>query len=359
MRRMSSFRLLPLSATACRLLAAVAGLACVGARADVLVLSNGDHLTGHVVKEEQGKITFHSDVLGDVIVAETSATVEASPASPTPTESMVGIPPASEPAPSPPKAVLVTPATPQHPAVVAAPKTPWSGKVEAGYNNQLTNVRTVSTSVLGEVERTVGSNEYLAKARYLYGRTDGTPTTDQQGAEFRYRHNLSSRLFTQSDSTYQTDKIQLINFDGEENAGLGYKLFASPRQTVDFGGGVTGQYLNASGVQRGFDYLGNAFQDFTYKLGGRYTFLEDASAQYSPESRARYGLVPSLAPNGFATLVSGDVANYAYKLHATLEGKISQHLSLNLHWEYEFDNVVLDPANRSEERITTTLGYGF
>jgi putative salt-induced outer membrane protein YdiY len=38
---------------------------------------------------------------------------------------------------------------------------------------------------------------------------------------------------------------------------------------------------------------------------------------------------------------------------------ITKHLSLNLHWEYEYNNAILNNALRGEERITTTLGYGF
>lgn len=341
------------------LIASLAWLAASAAPAlaDVLVLSNGDHLTGHLVSHQNGKFVFHSEVLGDLVVADTVATVQPSPPSPTPTQSMVGLPPKSATPAAAPK-VAVVPSqggAPVEAVVVKPPVTPWTGKLELGYDNDLTNVRTVSTSVLGEVDRTIGPNELMLKGHYLYGRTDGLATTDQQGVEFRLRHNLNSRLFEQSDTTEGWDRIQLINFDGEENVGLGYKLVSSARQTVDVGSGVTGQYLDADYVQRGYDYLGNMFQDFTYKINGRYTFSEDASAQYSPELRAAYGL-DSGVPTGDQI---GVERNYDYKLDAALEGKISQHLSLNLHWLYDYDNVVADPNERSEERITTTLGYGF
>ena len=41
--------------------------------ASILVLANGDRLTGEVVKREDGKITFHSDVLGDIVVPDATA----------------------------------------------------------------------------------------------------------------------------------------------------------------------------------------------------------------------------------------------------------------------------------------------
>jgi putative salt-induced outer membrane protein YdiY len=335
---------------------AVCGLLSARASASILVLSNGDRLTGKVLKHEHGKITFHSDVLGDVIVADTAATVVEPPASPTPVESMTGLPPQSaKPAPTPAvvQAKLANPGSKAHPAAVASPVTPWTGKVELGYDNQLTNERVINGTGAVELDRTVYSNEYLLKARYLYGKSDGLDTTDQQDAEGRLRHNLSDRLFVQSDSTESSDKIRQINFEGSENVGIGLKVYKNLRETVDVGVGATGQYLNAAGIQPGVDYLGNLFQDFTYKINGTYTFIEDASVKASPEQRASYGYLSN------QVLVSGNERDYAYQIHTTLQGKISQHLSINLHWEYGFDNLVLDPTARGEERITTTLGYGF
>src|ERR1019366_7077630 len=131
------------------------------------------------------------------------------------------------------------------------------------------------------------------------------------------------------------------------NGSLGYKIFKDSRQTVDVGVGVIGQQLDATGVETGFTYLGNAFQDYVFKINDRYTFIEDASAQDSPESRALSGIVPNTD-----TLASGSERDYAYKFHTTLRGMINKHLSLNLHYEYEFDNAIIVPVTRVEQRIT-------
>ena len=114
------------------------------------------------------------------------------------------------------------------------------------------------------------------------------------------------------------------------------------------------RYLDATGVEQGADYLGNAFQDYTYKINGRYTFLENASIQYSPERRAVFGTISNLpSPSG------SSAQNYDYKFGATLQGKISEHLSLNLHFDYEYNNAILVPDARADQQISTTLGYAF
>ena len=38
---------------------------------------------------------------------------------------------------------------------------------------------------------------------------------------------------------------------------------------------------------------------------------------------------------------------------------MTERFSLNLRFEYEFDNAILDPKAKVDQRITTSLGYGF
>jgi putative salt-induced outer membrane protein YdiY len=329
------------------------------AAASQLVLANGDRVTGRVTKRENGLIYFHSDVLGDLVAPADRVTVVETPPEHVSSRSLAGLAPAPAKAPPP----AATPAGYSgwwwpwwvaRPFLVLKPVvTHWTGKVEFGYDNELTTVRTTTTTTRIEADRTVGPDSLQLKDVYLYGSSDESPTTDQNEFDFRWRHQLDDRWFTQANTSYITDKIRLVNANIEQEAALGYKLFANSRQTLDVGVGVTGQYLNATGVQKGADYLGDIFQDYTYKINGRYTLSEDVSADYSPDRRGEYGLTP------LGTPVNSEALNYDYKFHATLQGKISEHLSLNLHFEYDYDNAVLDAAARSEQHITTTLGYAF
>lgn len=50
---------------------------------------------------------------------------------------------------------------------------------------------------------------------------------------------------------------------------------------------------------------------------------------------------------------------YDYKFQTSLQGKITNHLSINLHFEYDYDTAVLIPSTRAEQHIATTLGYAF
>jgi putative salt-induced outer membrane protein YdiY len=329
--------------------------------ASQLVLANGDRLTGKVTKRENGMIYFHSDVLGDIAAPANLVTIVEPPPTAVPSQSLAGLPPK-------PAAVPTAAAPPAGPGYtgwwwpwwVAKPfmilkpvVTHWTGKVEFGYDNDLTTIRTVTTTTRIEAERTIGADTLQLKGLYLYGSSDEVPTTDQDEFDFRWRHQLDDRWFTQANTSYGSDKIRLIDDNIEQEAALGYKLFSNSRQSLDVGAGVTGQYLDATGVQKGADYLGDVFQDYTYKINGRYTLSEDISADFSPDRRAEYGVT------AIGTAINKEASNYDYKFHTTLQGKISDRLSINLHFEYDYDNAVLDPAARAEQHITTTLGYGF
>jgi hypothetical protein len=332
--------------------------------ASQLVLANGDRLTGQVTKRENGMITFHSDVLGDIVAPANQVTIVEPPPPSIPPQSLAGLPPGPAKADRAPPAASATAAAGYsgwwwpwwvaQPFLVLKPVvTHWTGKIEFGYDNDLTTIRTTTTTTRIQADKTVGPDSFQFKGLYLYGSSDEVPTTDQDEFDFRWRHQLDDRWFTQAYTSYSSDKIRLVNDNIEQEAALGYKLYANARQTLDVGAGVTGQYLDATGVQKGADYLGDVFQDYTYKINGRYTLSEDISADFSPDRRGEYGVTT------IGTPINKEAQNYDYKFHSTLQGKISNHLSLNLHFEYDYDNAVLDPAARAEQHITTTLGYGF
>jgi putative salt-induced outer membrane protein YdiY len=330
--------------------AALAAATACALNASVLVLKNGCVLSGTVIRREDGRIHFKDDIIGEVVVDESAVTaIEKGPAVP-------ATPKVAAPAPAPaPAAAVAVVKVPAVPTVTRKGILGWNGKVECGYDNtSSSDIRTVAMNARIEAEHKVKAEDYLAKTSFLYGSTDGVAATDQGDAEFRWRHNLSDRLFTQSDTTYETDRVKLIHYQVEQNAGVGYRILQNAHNTVNVGTGVTGEQLDATGVQKGFTYLGKVFQDYVLRLNDRYTLKEDASADYSPESRGLSGLVPDTV-----TVASGTRRDYAYQFKSSLEGRINGHFSLNLHFEYKYDNAVVVPTARAEQRVTTNLGYGF
>jgi len=317
-------------------------LMCVSlsmAQASVLVMPNGDRLTGHVVETKQGILYFYADAL------KSTVSLDANTAKILETEDSVK------------KPAVATASTTSTASEVKAPKptNPWKGKLELGYSEQTAlGIHAVNLSVRAEETKTVKENEYLAKTRILYSNSAQIATAEQADASFRWRHTLSPLLFSQSESSFNKDRIQLINYRFEQNVGLGFKVLEDPRKAVNVVFGITGENLRATGVEGGFSYLGKASEDFSYKFNSRIKFTQDASIEYSPLMQNHNGLIPSLTQQ-----VSTSIAEYNYKILTNLESKITNTLSYNLRFEYEYNNATLDPAARTEQKFVSALSYGF
>lgn len=342
-----------------------------------LHLRNGDRLTGEVTHRADGKIYFRSRLAGDIVVNEEDGVVIDTVD--TPVESLAGLPPAKEETPAASAAKIPVPnvpagvkkASPPPPATAAAPSAApntasaskpsappkasrWKGKVEFGFQQQSGRLDTLNTSLRVDAEREKGRDQYKAAARALYGEQSDKTTTDRTDASFRWRHQLSARVFSQAVTSYLSDDIKSINQNYEQNIGIGYALFKRDRHVMNLGGGITGQYRDAAMIDQDFAVLGEIFEDYTYKINGRLTFLQDLLAQYSPVSQSQFTV-----RNNTVIRIADDVQNFRVRLNTSLQGKITERISMNLRYEYEFDNTIVDRTAKSDQRITSTLGYAF
>lgn len=311
-----------------------------------LHLRNGDRITGDLIERKDGQIIFNSPVLGMIKVPENYGVLVDPPE--TPVESLAGIPPS--------ESSLRKP-TPSHSlsSTSRKPRTPpWRGKIEFGFLQQTGRNDTVQASLRADAEKLSGPDSYRLEGRVLYATQYQQTSSDRYDGLFRYRHELSQRVFSQAQTSYTKDRVKLIEHNAEENFGVGYKFIQRPRNEASIGGGLTAQYRSAQGIESGLTYLGEIFQDYSYKLTGRITILQDANLTYSPETRGRF----ASTPQGFVP-VDDSATNYRLRFNAALQGKMSERISLNLRFEYEFDNAILNPKAKVDQRITSSVGYGF
>jgi putative salt-induced outer membrane protein YdiY len=308
-----------------------------------LRLSNGDKITGDFLRRADGKIYFRSPLLGEIAVLETQAVVIESPV--TPVESLAGLPPA-QPQPKPAPA-----------AVSSNPKsknTPWRGQIEFGYQQKSGRQDAVSISLRAGAERTSGDNNYKADARSLYGEQNDKPNSDRYDGSFRWRHELSKRVFGQTLTSYTRDRIKLIEHNVEQNAGFGYRLYDRPRHKANVGAGLTAQYRETADLIEETSYFGEFFQDYTYRISGRLTITQDSSVLYSPDERSSFQVI-----NNQAVSTNKEAENYRFRFNTALQGKLTERVSLNFRYEYEYDNTILDPNAKIDQRISSTIAYGF
>ena len=349
------------------LLTALAFVPCSHAL-EVVHFRNGDKITGDYLGREGNLLVFRSPLLGELRVVDTEAVIIELPE--TPVEALVGLPPMnddralSEFAPARPSSAISPPvpdakppaAAPAPPAAkpALARRTPWKGKIEFGFQQQGGRQNTLTASIRADANLKRGRNNYVATGRALYGKNTGRTNADRSDASFRWRRDYGDRVFTQSITSFVRDEIRGINQNWEQNVGVGYRLHENPRNTLNFGGGVTVQFRDSRGLEPGTFGLIEIFQDYTFKLNGRLTLLQNAVGQYSPDGQGTFTVVA----NQPVRTADGS-ENYKLRFNTTLQGKVSERISMNIRYEYEFDSAVFARDAESDQRITSSLAYAF
>lgn len=343
-----------------------------------LKMKNGDRITGEIVSRADGKIKIKTALFGTLEVAESAVESiaiaqgkapepkkEASPKPAQPGEAqrpeevrvvagaaaaakprlqriMVGIPGVLP--------LLQSPVGVRLREIVDGTK----GNVQFGLTDQTGRRKSVDVSFIGNAEYVTESNNYRVNGRYLYGRAEGQVVTDRREATFRWRHDLKRHIFSQTVTTYNDDAIKLIDLNLEQSVGLGVTAYRKHGCIFNVGAGFTSQYRKLQEYESGTVVLGDFFEDVTYKITDRISFKQEGSAQYSPVSRASYVIV-----NGAMLPATDEASNYRFKLNAALQSKISSHLSVNLRYDFEFDNTIGEQGLKADQRITSTIGYDF
>jgi putative salt-induced outer membrane protein YdiY len=313
-----------------------------------LQLANGDKLTGELLWRAEGSLRFRSAVLGDITLAESDAAI-------------LELPDESE-KPNAPAANVKSAASGPKPGLANQAQTRsdapepgrWKGKMEVGYTQQSGPRDTLNYNLRLEGEKTVRKNALRASARTVYAEQNESPSADRTDASLRWRYQLTQRAFTQSQTIYYADTITQIDTNVEQNAGLGYRILNSTRHTANLGAGVTGQYREWAAGTNGFAPYGEVFQDYIFKINERITLNQDLVAQYSPSDRAFN--IPS---RGSPATVDPDAQNYKVRFNGSLQGKVTERVSVNFRFEYELDNAIKLEDAREAQRITSSIGYAF
>lgn len=343
---------------------AVPGAETPAAPKDELLFTNGDRLTGTLVSETDTHIVFRNSALGEFTVAKTAAKIAAPPPhGAPPVETLVGIAPINEepPASKGPQASSKQTKKPDRStaekianSVDAKAEESWRGKVEFGLRQQQGRRDLLTFDLRGSAERRFGENEIQTKGRLLYGEQDGRINNDRYDGSLQWRRELGKRTFAQSMTSYFQDDLKDIRRNWEQNFGAGYRLYEKEGHVVNLGGGLTGQYREAIRAESGFYALAEVFQDYTYRINKRLTVRQNTQFQYSPDGGTRF-----LTVQNQPAAALKEATNYKVRFNSALQGKITEKVSLNLRFEFEYDNAVSEKTARTDQRITSSLGYAF
>lgn len=317
--------------------------------ASTLALSNGDRITGKLIKEEKDTLFFNSDILGQITVKTSQGKVI-----PSKTQS---------------DAEITTDATTQIESVVEneisktdkdstpAKKSKWlnmnslltdappgkkiDSSITAGYRlGQGERDQTEFNLVINLRHETV-KNQYFFDGRYDYSvqtiDDEQSINRDRYNVGFRWRRDLSDNLFTQFDSSYLKDLIKEIDDDFKQSLGIGWHIFNQNKFELSITPAISARYQRIPTVTDDWKLLGSFFQDLRYQFSEQITFFQESDISINSDAEDPL----------------------SYQFLTRMEAQLSNRLIANLRYELDFDENLRAGVDKTQQRIIFGLGYKF
>jgi putative salt-induced outer membrane protein YdiY len=220
---------------------------------------------------------------------------------------------------------------------VAQRPDPWTGRFDVGYTWQSGRTDKSELSLRAQGDRRVGIHEYRALAEFLYGEVDGTRNAQRFTSTFRWRADLSERLFTQALTLYESDRVREIRNRVEQNVGLGYRFVKTDTMEASIVPGFTLQYTDETGVDDRWDYLASAFQDFRWRFSEAYRFEQDVAFLIDPS----------------------ETDDFIVRFNAGVIGTLTESINLSIRYQYLYENETRPGLEKTDQRIIASIGYAF
>lgn len=214
---------------------------------------------------------------------------------------------------------------------------PWTGRIDFGYTWQSGRAEKSELSLRAQADRDVESDEYRALAEFLYGELEGVRNTQRFTSSFRWRRDISERVFTQTLTLYESDRIRDIRNRVEQNLGIGYRYLQSERLEGSVVPGFTLQYTDEEGVDDRWSYLASVSQDLIWRINDAYRFEEDVNVLIDP----------------------ADTDDYIVRFNAGIVGTVTESINLSIRYQLLFENQVRPGVEKTDQRVIAAVGYSF
>ena len=332
-----------------------------------LVFKNGDLLSGEVLKIDEEAVFFDSEILGEIVV---------------PLEVLKEVPVypvvnAVEPPPSPPSTLPevvesviesteaegeVDELADEAPRVIQLrdyaldkwasiwdenpfwgfiwkfyPLKAWNNQLNFGLSFLDSSTNEQKYNITYSTEWKKDRQEVKFSSQYKYTNVDSETTQNLIKGSFRYRFDFKDGFFVQSLSSYQRNPILEIYHEVSETIGLGYRWLEMEHMKGSLTPGIGLSYSKIGDESSVGEFIGTIVQDFSFDISETVKFTEEVNILYSPSE-------------------NGD---YVYSFQAGIENRITKSLSLNLLYDYTYDQRVSDENDRTEELISLSLGARF
>jgi putative salt-induced outer membrane protein len=147
----------------------------------------------------------------------------------------------------------------------------WAGGVNVGFALTRGNSETKNLALAFTADRKTQHDDTTMYANTIYATNDAagavpsvTANTTQGG--IRYAHNLTTRLFGYGSADFQTDALQGLNLRSVLGGGLGLHVINTDRTTLDLLGGLNYTRESYTTLSRNFAAL-TVGEELMHKLG--------------------------------------------------------------------------------------------
>ena len=168
--------------------------------------------------------------------------------------------------------------TPQ-PAPPAGRPPDWTGNAGFGLTLNRGNTATTNLNLTGEATYDPKKkNVWKFKGLYLRGETDGELSVDRLAVEGRYERALNARTYAFGQLQFLEDQFKQIDYLVAPSAGIGYKLVATPKATLNVDGGFGVKIEKDTGFESRTDAVVTSGDKFEYKLSPTATITQAFTA---------------------------------------------------------------------------------
>lgn len=328
---------------------------CSPAFGDVMLLTNGDRLTGKIKQLTDGKLVFESDVGGELNVDlskirtfSSDAPIEVHFSDGTLIKQAIvsgaapgrigiratGTLTAQE--------FDLTKITSINPPAKPTPK--WHGAVSAGFSATQGNTSTERQNLSVDVSRRSENDRITVKADYALGKQEDPDTGEEKTTEdwwrtrLKYDYFVSKKLYVYGDSRYEKDSVAELDRRMVVGVGGGYQWIESDDMSFSTEAGLASLYErfdNQTGSNTEVSVqLGYHFDKKLYKA---LTFINDLT------------YYPSI----------GDFTDYYLTSTAELRASFLKSMFANFKVIFDYDATPAEGAGNTDVKYMLGVGWSF
>lgn len=257
---------------------------------DQVSLTNGDRLTGTIVKSDDKELTFKTEYAGELKIQWSavagfnssdslhmrlkSGQTLVGPVTTADGKIVVSTPDAGNISPAKDEIVGIRGSAEelayeksQHPGLLEG----WTGGTTLGFNLTRGNSETKNLALAFTATRATLHDKLGLYANSVYATNDApgaVPGTTANAVQsgIRYDHDLASRMFGFVTADFQTDALQGLNLRSVPGAGLGWHAIKNENTTLDLLAGANYTRENYTALTRNFA-SGSASEELMHKVG--------------------------------------------------------------------------------------------